>query len=399
VSTLPETDDPFMLLGLGAGADQEAIRDAYARRIAEFPAEVAPRERARIEAAFARVRMFEGSAAPTSAPEPARDGGDLRERFAAMIEAGQFDELWREVTRPGRFDAALQSVELGPVVLPVFGALAWRNPAAQQLGPKFMGLVPPPAIAYLVARVAQELLVAHKFHELRRSGGLMTPPGDVPPALVDLFSDDLIATPARIAATFAAVRPLLAQPDVLLGICDRLAWLDPWLAATLLERLRQRSKDWSDRALDSIPWSVREDLERRVTAVRDPGRYLRYVTYGFLGTASVTLYFSINADLGGVVALPALAAVGVGILAERLVSRADKRRYARIIRPQYVPLLAELGVQADCISAITRENPALNRRFSTYDGKLRDDVGLALFGAIATLVREDERGPAAPPRR
>src|SRR5262249_37901593 len=86
---LPDTDDPFVLLGIERDADTRTIRQAYARLIRIYRPDRAPREFQRIHAAFEeaqrpgslwlaldklRVERPAGAAAPEDASAEARSG-------------------------------------------------------------------------------------------------------------------------------------------------------------------------------------------------------------------------------------------------------------------------------------------------------------------------------------
>lgn len=96
---LPDTDDPFVLLGITKDADEKAIKQAYAKLIRRYRPDRAPSEFQRIHAAFEAVRAIreggasrfelrvvipEDSESDAPRPDPARDDVD-RDAIAARL--------------------------------------------------------------------------------------------------------------------------------------------------------------------------------------------------------------------------------------------------------------------------------------------------------------------------
>jgi hypothetical protein len=83
----------------------------------------------------------------------------------------------------------------------------------------------------------------------------------------------------------------------------------------------------------------------------------------------------------------ALGSAGIGSLRVGLA----RRRYLSRVRPGLALLIARLGVQSDNVRAWLAYNRRLSGDLATYDIAVDGDGGLALLGAIATLVRDVQR--------
>ena len=103
---LPNTIDPYDVLGLERSADAEAIRKAYFALVREHPPERDPEAFKRIRAAYERIRTPEQRLETDmllwedwSDPAPSRD-----ETFVAAVDPVDVIEAVRALTDLGRTD-------------------------------------------------------------------------------------------------------------------------------------------------------------------------------------------------------------------------------------------------------------------------------------------------------
>lgn len=149
MADLPDTDDPFELLGVEPGDDPRTIKRAYARLIKRYRPEQAPAEFQRIHAAYELVKVIARDLAepPAVAPVPASETHEPRAdddgarspdpyqalyRLAEDIQAAVLDERFDDVVaalesdemRRGTLDSAAYEL----LALRALTALAWREP-------------------------------------------------------------------------------------------------------------------------------------------------------------------------------------------------------------------------------------------------------------------------------
>ncbi len=272
-TTLPETQDPFALLGVAPDADERTLRKAYAARIKIYRPDRAPDEFARIHAAFEQVRAMRASgdapAAPaTSAPAPpaAPPGlaADAIRAHLAAIEAalaaapaGAADE---PPTANPALDRALGAALDAQVPLDeLFGAAAASSITARLVSPaltwtRLTTYRADPGRAIVFLRAIQDRL---GFGRLDDAAGLLDHP-----ALIDDAADDL-------PLALFALRGLIA-----------LAWQSDRAAAIEGRFHALPRHPVIDRILDELPLEL-----AAATALRAPGvpalpitlaKYLRF---------------------------------------------------------------------------------------------------------------------------
>jgi hypothetical protein len=275
VPPLPETSDPFQLLGVPPQAGEDALRAAYERLVSRYPPDTAPDEFARIHAAFGRALGIEPP--PWRPPPlPALDGDGLYERLVGLLDEGRYDDLAREVAGLELTDSPTAAVFLRATAVVV-----WRSPLAiervRALAPRIRAL----GQQALAEAAETEAELAIRFHRI----AIVHPSS----AVIALFGDHLLASPARRRAVTAAVGELLARGSTLLDICDRIDTHDRPLARALRLRLQRESPLWNDRALAPLPADLRAALVARRRDIRDPPRLGRSKVGAADAVATVSL--------------------------------------------------------------------------------------------------------------
>ncbi len=92
---LPETDDPYELLGVARDADPATIKKAYARLVRLYRPDKSPREFQRVHAAFEIARSDGGARLPAAPPPiiaaspPTVDDVALEQRISARVAAAE----------------------------------------------------------------------------------------------------------------------------------------------------------------------------------------------------------------------------------------------------------------------------------------------------------------------
>ncbi len=138
---LPDTDDPWELLGLEPDADERAAKRAYARLIRQFRPDRSPDEFKRIRAAYELVR--DGNAFATvffDTPEPsgevARSVGRYEPAvvslpdFDALLLAGRRDDIVAALDSPVLVRASLDDPILEHRIITALAGLRWLDPVA-----------------------------------------------------------------------------------------------------------------------------------------------------------------------------------------------------------------------------------------------------------------------------
>jgi hypothetical protein len=377
VSDLPDTEDPFQLLGVLPSAGEKALRKAYAQRIKQYPPDRAPDDFARIHAALERALQKEPPPKMSPPPLADPDGDGVYDRFVRLLDAGDYAGLWTELESPELFDEASKDAATGAALIRAAGVMTWHTPDAVALLRRFAAPARWLGLDELIDVATTEAQLAGRFHRL--GGGAFS--GDL---LRSLFGDVLLASPTRRRATTAALIPALVDWRQIAMVCFAIDNTDRSLARVLTGRLQRESPLWGERALAPLPLVIRDSLVDRLLAFRDPARVRNII--GLTGGTAVGIGLFI-AMHGGITIIP--IAVGAGIA--RAFQRNIEERYRRNVHPQLAALVAELGVQADTIPSWLNAYPHRGRDLRVYLNQIEWDVTLALFASICALVREHER--------
>jgi len=126
---LPDTDDPFVLLGIAPDADAQAIKRAYARMIKRYRPDKHPAAFQRIHEAFERARAPQQEPAFVVIDEVAAARRRVRGRARVMpgfVAAFQADPRRALQLVDGAISAATEDPDIARAVLRRLGALAWR---------------------------------------------------------------------------------------------------------------------------------------------------------------------------------------------------------------------------------------------------------------------------------
>jgi hypothetical protein len=412
---LPETTDPYLLLGVSPDAGEAAIRDAYARRLAVHRT---ADDRARLRTAFARaVAGVGGDPSFDPAPGGADDAAPAPDaphaiatvtvddpvalataqhaRYAALARARSYAALAAEVTEPVRLAAARTHPALAGAALRALGGLAWHIPTAAAYLQAFADLPPEWGLGPLVDHVTGEIAIATRWRAAVSRGALLDRGGGsaLPSTLTSLVGDPLLASAEQRQATFTEVVGLLAQPYRMLAACDRLVVVDRDLANLLITRLRSESPLWGPRALDPLPATVRDRLGELMVELRGKSIARLFATPTLVAAGVVGAVLGAGVAVAGGAdqdALMAALVVGGGPAAASLIARdsLSRRQYLRRLRFELAAIIAHLGVQADCTSAWVRTRPRLARHLRSHVHSIESDTGLALLGAIAAVAQE-----------
>ena len=370
---LPETNDPYVLLGVAPGADDISVSQAFARLMAAFPDEHVRLSRA---AYIVTTLSRRPAGAGDVQPDP-----DLVERFARRFDARQYEQLWDELME-ARHDAR-ERPAAWVAVAPVVGAMAWRKPNAPALAEQ-LGMARHVGVEAVRATLAKEIELAARMRAVAAV---------VPEPLFDLFAGALIESARQRSETLAAAAPLLGGPEALLAVCDELVARDGWLAGALLERTQRESRLWGKRAIAPLPAEIQTELDRRLRAIRYPLRFLRGALGGAFaaGGAAAGIALAFATGTPDVMFLP----WGTGVAAAAATMRGGMTgTYRARIRPQLAAVFCDLGVQADVTGAWLGLQPRFFRgALAAHADRIRADAALSLLGAIAALVREDARAP------
>jgi hypothetical protein len=399
---LSDTDDPFALLGVAEDADERTLKRAYARLIRIYRPDQAPDEFARIHAAFELARDERGGRLPPTMPpptsEPTPDDPDtpepsLADRLIELVEDGRLDDLFLTISHPHLLADAEHDPALASIVLRAAAVLAWRVPAALGIIKRLASSPCARDLPRILDLAEREAVLAVRYNTLRGHYAF-----DLPAPVFDLLANSLLTSPRGRERTVEQVAALLTDPGPLLATCERIFRLDKGLALAMTERLQLQSPLWSARALAPLSEAVRAELHSGLVAV-EPRDHRRLVGLTIAGGA-VWIAILVGLIVTGTIvigksgndAMWLLPALGPYALYQYL----HRNRYRTFIRARLARVAAELGVQADAIAAWIRSAPRYGRDLRIYEADLRNDAGLALFAAIAALVREHQRGDRLP---
>jgi hypothetical protein len=422
---LPDTRDPFVLLGVSRDADERTLKKAYARLIKVYRPDRSPAQFERIHAAFELARDLAGrSAHPERGPEGAESKGpvpdpgpepdetlaypDLRRhistdpaavsaillsRFEALLVERRYPQVVAELRDPTLRADAEEHVAVAIPALRAIAALAWRSDDARSLLESYCTIPREHGLERLLDRVEHELELSTRWRAALGAGalrgGILRPAhaADFPEPLISLVADTALSSPRRRGALIGDLDRLLRDPRRLLDTCDRIVAADPHLAHLLVHRFHAETPR-GDRTLSSLQPALFDevgqaivDLERSLHAPVRPWMIAAGAVGGVAGAATV-LPLAIGAGI-------ALGSAGLGSIQLALA----KNRYLQRVRPGLAAIVARLGVQASVLREWLSFNRKLAGDLATYDISVDGDLGLALLGSIAAIVREAQRGP------
>lgn len=383
---LPDTDDPFELLGVDEDADEREVKRAYARLIRIYRPDESPAEFARIHEAFGLAK--EGGGRLSSEPPPSENAAPSQAESSPherLIEAGRarrYDEAWSLIDEDllGEADHVPQ---VAAVVILIAAALSWRIPEAANVVTRLAGAHPGRELGRAIDMAERDVALARRYRKARDTAARWGTPVELPPLLFDAIADELLPEHDR-----PSIAPVLDDATATLHVCDRLFQMDPALANALAGQL---SHD------DDLPEDLARELRTRLErAERTP--VLRLVGLA-VATAIVFLAFSIYAgiayphgELRGATGFAAL--VGLVVVAVSL-SRIQPK-YREKVRGKLARIAADLRVPHRAIIAAMLPAPRIG--LMRYRRAIEHDVGLALFAAIASMVRAQARDDTIAPQ-
>jgi hypothetical protein len=376
---LPNTEDPFELLGAYHGADERIITRAYNRLIRTYRRDGTAPDLARIEQAYVQARTI----ATGDGPAPS-----IQAELVALIDEGRYDELEARVTAPTMLDAALADRHVAIVLLRAAGALSWRYGQAIRLVRRLEASTDGGYLRPWIKAADQEISFAQSANALLRN---------FPSPLFDVLADATFASQAGRARTFAALAPFLGDAATPLAYCDRLVAADRGVVEMMVRRLQVESPLWSDRALAPLSERVRADLGMRLFSVERHSATFRKV---LAAVAATVLFLAIGAGMIMVMDIEhADTSIMVAMIGPATVVgyyETDRRnRYKRRIRPKLGQHVAQLGVQADAVAAWV-DTDEMGNNLRAFRKDLAADLGMTFLGAMCALVRENERGDRLP---
>jgi len=236
---LPETTDPFALLGLEPGADERAAKKAYARLIKVFRPDRARAEFERVHAAFEHVKAILAAPPPSPSPPPPPSPSpppsppplSVSATLASLFDAAdRGDHASADAVLASGLDARLPLDDLLGQATPEQRWYLVRSPA----------LTWPRLAAYRDDDAAHAVLLMALEVRLDL---------DPPPAALALLADEALIADAHDAPALAAI--------CLRGIAA-FAWRAPAPApATLLARYRRLPRH---RVIDALLDRVEHDV-------------------------------------------------------------------------------------------------------------------------------------------
>ena len=258
-------------------------------------------------------------------------------RVETMYEAGQLEELWREVNAPSFLADALANRAVTAQALRVLAAMVWHTPDAIRVFEWLRSRGATRGLETLAREVDEESALAVRMFRIRNAGIA------VPDTLVRVLARHSLVMSAARQRAWADLARAYGEPLLLLGHCERIAERDQDLARALITRLRDEvPRDRAsladlDRgiaaalasALDAIP---RRGFARRVLDIlgdaaqvaRTNRRYepFRPRTYqGHVRPAIARVLFEVGVPL--TVAIEAIAAGAVRRLDHRVAFAGD----------------------------------------------------------------------------
>ena len=430
---LPDTRDPFVLLGVPRDADERALKKAYARLIKVYRPDRAPDEFERIHSAFELARELDRfrhgrslSEAPkgpsrilrrTSArldprrpprlsrshlarlrkhlsTDPAALSAILLSRFESLIADRRYPQVVAEL-RDATFRAdADDHVAVAIPALRAIAALAWRSDDAALLLQSYCTIPREHGLERLLDRVEHELELSRRWRAALGGaalrGDILRPAHaeDVPDPLISLVADAALSSPRRRGALIGDLERLLRDPPRLLRTCDRIAAADAHLAGLLIHRFHAetprgvRKLSALEPALFDEVGQAIVDLERSLHAPVRPWMIAAGAVGGIAGAVTAAIPLAIGAGV-------ALGSAGLGSIQLALA----RNRYQQRVRPGLAAIVARLGVQAGVLREWLAYNRKLAGDLSTYDIAVAGDAGLALLASIAAIAREARRAP------
>jgi hypothetical protein len=385
---LPDTRDPFELLGVAEDADERTLKRAYARLIRIYRPDEAPDEFARIHAAF----EFARDAGELAVIEPARPAAEARveaplaERLIALVDAGHYDELFAVLGDPQLLQEAEHEPELAALLLRAAAVVVWRRRAAIATVRRLASAPCARSIESIVDVVEREVVVAERFHELGGPGRAHLPYSfTLPPPLLELIANRPLASRVGHARTMTALAAMIAD-GTLLYACDQLYVNARDLALELTGRMRGR--------IDAVPDDVRAAMDARLAEIEPRRERLRR-------QMTIAIVVAIVVAIAGALVIGVLAGelpagtfaaglICLMVLTGGVAASLPKADYREQLRRRFASMAADVGVPADTIAARIEESPDAEQ-LTRYVLELRADVGLGLFAMIATLVRQHER--------
>lgn len=388
---LPDTDDPFILLGIGSDADDKQVRQAYARLIRVHRPDRSPSEFQRVHAAFEAIKHMRQSGAapdsirfepktPVTSPERAPplnthvdDVGvahAARERWRAAWQHAFEHDLNAALAllddEKLRLDAA-DDPDIAAMCLRRIGALAWRKSYdAEALLAKYARALPRhDFIDWLLDSVGLELAAINSLANQRELGGVF-----------DRVRTLLVAM--RICGQQECVQEAQQLYDRLAGDPDRvIGELDGLEGTHDLGALFELIYSYVPSSFTSLEDIPKPRFDLLSGTLFDAGAQpQRWKVLGGAGGAAVVAGLTI-----GVLPVLGLAgvAVGFGLATERW-------RYKNEIRPRLLRAIVALPVTSGVIARWVRFNSKLAGRLSRFEPGIGSDPALYTFSMLAVLA-------------
>jgi len=389
---LPDSDDPFVVLGLPPTARERDVRKAQEKLLKIYRPRKALAEFDRIQAATSRalwlvevrdreqrsgVKSVASSVVIDKVVDASSDQltASAEERAAWFAEvaatvASAPDAALKMVTDPRVLQDAARDVDWALAVLRVLGALAWRLPGIDEVRSRIK-LAPGAAVADLSARVAMDLDAARAYHAWHRPILL--------PGLIEVVADGRVVDDRQHRANLALLgEQVRVDPLESFAHFDTMADRCPTLVAPLAQRLLEEVPPERRDLRDMHP----DDVDALATKMRDVSRRTGVVQA--LATGSMAVLLS------GVVAIVAGGGPtgGVGAFAIWGGYHLEKRQYERSVRAMVARVLVERGVTRACARQWLDGNRRRALRLARFSFHMKTDGALLLLGMAAAASRQ-----------
>ncbi|HUQ06674.1 MAG TPA: J domain-containing protein [Kofleriaceae bacterium] len=389
---LPDSDDPFVVLGLPPTASEREVRRACVKLYKVYRPRKAPADFDRLRAAQERalwlvdVRDREGRAGMTAAlGRMALGAGTLEIATDQPVASAEARAAWlAEVARTltSKPDAAMAMITTPAVlgdasrdpdwaiaVLRAIGAASWRVPGVADVRGRIR-LASGKAVDEMSERVAGDLDAARAFHAWHRPILL--------PGFLEVIADGRIVDDDQHRANLTLFgEQLRLQPDETLGYFDAIALRCPQLVDPLARRL-----------LEEVP-ADRRDLHttsaERQSAVGAAMRAVSRRTPFVGAVASLGAVSAVSA--AGFIATGGTGGGGISAFGIWAWYAFDKRAYEKRVRGLLARALLDVGVTRACAREWLDSNRGRALRLARFSFHMRQDRALLLHGmAVAATA-------------
>lgn len=413
--SLPDTDDPFELLGVDPSVDEVGLRRAYSRLARRFRPERAPQEFKRIRAAFDQAKLERqwGRAAahlepepddpparwdhpqesplpppeaiealgyiPDHAAPPASQGSPHtpKDELQQCAELGDIAGLRAVLDRPEVRARVFREDDLAYEVSCALVYLAWYDLSAAEQRFEKLGIDP----ATLTAELAESFDSARIYDDERKNGFECAELRDFMALshwFMELEASDA-ATALSTAATQETTRVLLAL--------DRLGRRDPHFWARAFDVVQH----WGDLAEDIQFDSVIEEELKRIDGKLESHRIARFENILALLMMGASAAAFARFGWWGI---PLFLLVVVAWIWS--ISKTDVRLYREVVRSELGRFVVRQGVPGERLAKVLGRVTQLADNIGRFKREMRDDWGLVWLGAFGALLRRNEDSTSPP---